>query len=177
MMIRHYPARWILASLALTLGLALGGCAGMFINPASIAPGTPAGQVVATLGQPTARYALPDGGQRLQYSQGPVGRRVYNVDLNAQGRTVRVEQALDETLFPQRIITDRWTRDDVLREYGPPMRVMTVQNFKGEIWIWRYLDPLAQPYQLYINIDRGNVVRGYSTVDEHLLYGRGRGGF
>jgi hypothetical protein len=152
------------------LGLLLGGCA----SPVSIVPGTPAAQIVATLGQPTARYALPGGGQRMQYSQQPMGRRVYNVDLDAQGRAVHVEQALDEALFPQRIAADHWKRDDVLREYGPPMRTMTVHNFDGQIWIWRYDDVIAGPRLLYIDVDRGGIVRGYSTVDERLLYGRSR---
>ena len=160
------------AALALTLSLLLGGCAGLLVNPAHIAPGTLAEQVVATLGQPTARYPLPGGGQRLQYSQEPMGYCVYNVDLDAQGRTVRVEQTLDDALFAQRIAPDHWTREDVLREYGPPMRRMTVHNFDGQIWVWRYYQVIAGPRQLYIDVDRGGVVRGYSTVDESLLYGR-----
>jgi hypothetical protein len=157
-------------ALSLALSLALGGCAGLFADPARIAAGTPVSQIVATLGQPTARYALPSGGQRLQYA---AERRVYNVDLDAQGRAVRVEQALDERLFAQRIAPGHWTRDDVLREYGPPMRQMTVRNFDGLIFVWRYDDVLAEPYLLYIDVDRGGIVRGYSTVDERLLWGRG----
>jgi len=156
--------------LALMLGLALGGCA----TPARIAPGTPASQIVAALGQPSARYPLPAGGQRLQYSEAPAGHRVYNIDLDAQGRAVRVEQALDETLFTQRIVIDRWTRQDVLREYGPPMRTMAVHNFKGQIWVWRYYDIIDGPRLLYIDVDRGGIVRSYSTVNESLVFGRGR---
>jgi hypothetical protein len=167
MPIKPFLTRRLTALSALVLSLVLGGCA----VPVNIAPGTPAGQVVAALGQPTARYPLPDGGQRLQYAQ---VRSVYNIDLDAQQRTVRVEQALSEALFPQRIVPDHWTRDDALREYGPPMRIMQVRNFNGSIWVWRYYDPLGQPYLLYINIDRGNVVRSYSTVDESLLFGRNR---
>ncbi|MDR0458157.1 MAG: hypothetical protein LBH10_03900 [Burkholderiaceae bacterium] len=158
------------AGCGIALALVLSGCA----LPVNVAPGMPASQVIAALGQPTARYTLPNGGQRLQYSQAPMGRRVYNVDLDAQGRAVGVEQALDETLFSRRIAINHWTRDDVLREYGPPMRAMTVHNFDGQIWVWRYYDPLAEPYRLYIDVDRGNIVRGYSTVDESLLLG-GRG--
>jgi hypothetical protein len=162
-----YSARWAALVLALVLVAVLGGCA----SPASIAPGTPASQIVATLGQPTARYALPGGGQRLQYSQQPMGYRVYNVDLDAQGRAVRVEQALDEALFMRRIVPDRWTREDVLREYGPPMRMMTVHNFDGQFWVWRYYDIMVGPRLLYIDVDRGGVVRGFSAVDERLVYG------
>jgi hypothetical protein len=161
-------------ALTLILGLMLGGALGGCASPGRIAPGTPASQIVAALGQPTARYPLPAGGKRLQYSQASMGRHVYNVDLDAQGRAARVEQALDETLFTQRIVIDRWTRQDVLREYGPPTRTMSVRNFKGQVWVWPYYDIIDGQRLLYINVDRGGIVRGYSTVDESLVDGRGR---
>jgi hypothetical protein len=132
-----------------------------------MAPGTPAADVVSALGQPTGRYPLADGGQRLQYSNEPAGQTVYNVDLDAGGRVARVEQALREVLFGQRIRPDVWTRDDVLREYGRPARTMGVHNFKGVIWVWRYMD--SQTYRLlFIDVDPGGVVRGWSVGDENL---------
>ena len=156
-----------LSRAALAAGLALTallvGCA----NPDQIPPGTAAADVVQTLGRPTGRYPLPEGGERLQYSRQPAGQQVFNVDLDAGGRVVRVEQALNETLFAQRIQPDRWTREDVLREYGPPAQTMGVHNFKGVIWLWRYADgPVWR--LLYIDIDPGGVVRGYSVGDESL---------
>ncbi|MDR0458156.1 MAG: hypothetical protein LBH10_03895 [Burkholderiaceae bacterium] len=160
-------AKRLTSCLALVLPFVLSGC----ISKVNIAPGTPASQIIATLGQPTARYTLPGGGQRLQYSEGPMGQHVYNIDLDAQERAVDVVQALDETLFAKRILVNNWTREDVLREYGQPTHTMTVRNFDGEIWTWRYLDPLSQRYQLYIDIDRGGVVRSYSTVAESQLLG------
>jgi hypothetical protein len=159
---------------ALASSAVLAGCAPLFADPTRIAPGTPDSRIIATLGQPTARYALPGGGLRLQYSQAPMGRRVYNVDLDAQGRAVRVEQTLDESLFPQRIAPDRWTREDVLREYGRPMRIMQVHNFDGQIWVWHYADLIAGARLLYIDIDRGGIVRGYSTADELSSFERSR---
>lgn len=135
--------------------------------PEKIAPGTPAAQVIEALGRPTARYPLAAGGERLQYTRQPAGQQVYNVDLDGQGRVTKVEQALNENLFAQRIQPDQWTRDDVLREYGPPARTMGVHNFDGVIWLWRYADgPVWR--LLYIDIDRAGVVRRYSVGDEPL---------
>ena len=149
------------AALATAAGLAA--CA----MPERIAPGTPAAEVLHTLGAPTARYPLPEGGERLQYTRQPAGQQVFNVDLDAQGRTLRVEQALNEALFAQRIQPNHWTKADVLREYGPPAQIIGVHNFKGDIWVWRYADgPVWR--LLYIDVDPGGTVRGYSVGDESL---------
>lgn len=157
---RLWRGAWVLAAVGL---VALAGCAA----PDRLTPGTLRDQVLGTHGQPTARYTAPDGGERLQYTMQPHGQRVYNVDLDRAGRVLRAEQALSEALFAQRIVPDRWTREDVLREYGPPSRTMGVRNFDGVVWVWRYADgPLAR--LLYIDIDRSGVVRGYSSGDEPL---------
>ena len=157
-------ARRVLRALGLVAAsLWLAACA----MPERIAPGTPAAQVLESLGRPSARYPLPDGGERLQYTRQPAGQQVYNVDLDGQGRVTRVEQALNEALFAQRIQPDKWTQGDVLREYGPPAQTMGVHNFKGAIWVWRYADgPVWR--LLYIDIDPGGVVRHYSVGDESL---------
>lgn len=159
---------WIerpLGALLLAAGMLLaGGCA----SPGGVAPGSPATELAQRLGPPTARYpATADAGERWQYSYQPAGQQVYNLDLDAQGRVARVEQALSEGLFGARIRPGRWTRDDVLREYGRPARVTRVHNFDGDIWVWRYLDGPTWRL-LYIDIDRAGVVRGWSSGDENL---------
>lgn len=154
-------------ALAGSLALLLGACA-LFVDPGRVAPGTPAADVVQQLGRPSGHYPAIDGAaERLQYSFQPAGQQVYNVDLDAAGRVARVEQALSEALFGQRIRTDAWTRDDVLREYGPPARTMGVHNFDGSIWVWRYIDGVTWRL-LFIDIDRAGVVRGWSSGDEPL---------
>ena len=150
------------ALLAALLAL-LAACA----SPARMAPGTPAAEVLHTLGAPTGRYPLPGGGERLQYSMQPAGQTVHNIDLDAQGRVVRVEQALSEALYGQRIQPNVWTRAEVLREYGRPAQTMGVHNFDGDIWIWRYEDGTIWRL-LFIDIDRAGVVRGWSNGDENL---------
>ena len=154
--------RWCGLLLCLAAAL-LAACA----NPLQIPPGTPATEVLSTLGQPTARYPLAGGGERLQYSSQPSGRTVYNVDFDPAGRLVRAEQALDEGLFPQRIKPNLWTREDVLREYGRPARIEGVHNFVGQIWVWRFLEgPVWR--LLFIDVDPGGVVRNWSAGDENM---------
>jgi hypothetical protein len=137
-------------------------------QPMSIRPGTPTAEVVRSLGLPTGRYALPDGGARLQYSLEPSGQTVFNVDLDASGHVVRVEQALSEALYDERIRPNVWTSADALREYGRPAYTMGVHNFVGTIWVWRYLDKGLTWRLLYIDIDPGGVVRNWSIGDEPL---------
>lgn len=163
-----FVIRRVLKALPAALGaLLLGACAAL-LNPDRVAPGTPAAQVLQRLGPPTARYpATAQAGERWQYSQQPAGRQVFNLDLDAQGRVVRVEQALGEARFGQRIQPDRWTREDVLREYGRPAQVTAVHRFDGDIWVWRYLDGPTWRL-LFIDIDRAGVVRGWSVGDENL---------
>ena len=153
--------------LGLLCAALLSGCA-LLADPGRVAVGTPLAQLRQELGAPTATYpATGSAGERLQYSYQPAGQRVFNIDLDAQGRVARVEQALSEALFPERIRPDHWTRADVLREYGPPARVMGVHNFDGDIWLWRYADgPVWR--LLHIDIDRSGVVRGWSSGDEPL---------
>ncbi|HMN21803.1 MAG TPA: hypothetical protein PKA16_10465 [Ottowia sp.] len=149
------------------VALLLAGCA-LFPDPERVAPGTPVAQVLEQLGRPSAHF--PAGGgmdERLQYSYQPGGQRVINLDLDDRGRVVRVEQVLNEALFAQRIEPDRWTRADVLREYGPPARIEQVHNFHGDIWVWRYLTGPTWRL-LFIDIDPTGVVRGWSTGDEPL---------
>lgn len=149
------------------LALWLGGCA-VLADPGRVAAGQTQAQVAQDQGRPTARYPAAGGvGERWQYSYQPSGQRVFNIDFDAQGRVTRVEQALSEPLFAQRIRPNVWTRADVLREYGPPARTMGVHNFQGDIGVWRYLDGVTWRL-LFIDIDPTGVVRGWSNGDEDL---------
>lgn len=158
--------RGLLAAAAAAASLLLAACA--LMGPARVAPGTSTAQVLAQAGQPTARYADDaTGGERWQYSYEPSGRRVYNVDFDAAGSVVRVEQAMSEALFAQRIQPGTWTRADVLREYGPPERTMRTHKFKGDIWVWRYENG-PFPRLLYIDLAPDGVVSGYTLGDEYI---------
>ena len=154
-------------STALLVAALLAGCAG---EPTRLALGTSREEALRQLGAPTAVYALPGGGERLQYSRAPAGTEVNNVDLDARGHVVSVVQALDERRFDRTIQpgVGRWQQTDVLRNYGRPYDVTKVASFDGDIWSWRYKWQNT-PRFLYIYLDPDGVVQRYHTGDDLML--------
>ncbi|MES2244761.1 MAG: hypothetical protein V4639_17965 [Pseudomonadota bacterium] len=125
----------------------LGGCA---LHPFSaVHPGMSQGDVVARLGQPGAVVAIPQG-TRLQYSGQPTGQFAFMVDLDASGRVLSVRQVLNARDFA-RIEPGKWTRDDVLREFGRPTRVDRVASWPGDILTYRWYDLQDLFYWVYLD--------------------------
>ncbi|VTU38887.1 hypothetical protein H6CHR_05333 [Variovorax sp. PBL-H6] len=155
------------APAALLAAALIAGCAG---EPTRLAMGSSREQTLSELGAPTAVYALPGGGERLQYSRAPAGFEVNNVDLDASRHVVAVRQELDERLFDRTIEPNvgRWREADVLRTYGRPFEITRVSSFDGNIWTWRYKWQNS-PRLLYIYIDPTGVVQRYHTGDDLML--------
>ncbi len=144
----------------------LAGCAS---DPSRLPLGVDRSQVLQQLGQPTATYQMPDG-QRLQYSRGPAGFAVFNIDLDASDHVHSVRQELYEGLFGSTIRPGEWRVDDVLRTYGPPQLQSRVTSFDGTVWSWRYLS-LNNRRFLYVYIDPTGLVDHYNVGDD-LGFGR-----
>jgi len=155
------PARRGLAGLLGAAILGLAGCAGV---PQWEKPGAARADVLARLGPPTAVHPLAQG-ERLQYSQQPAGTLVHNLDFDAAGRLVRVEQALQPAVFGQ-IELNRWTGADVLRLLGKPGLVERVARFDGDIWTYRFEESGGLRRRLHVHLDSGGVVRQILTTDE-----------
>jgi hypothetical protein len=141
--------------------LGLGGCSIFPIN--AVKPGMSRDEVVATMGQPTAAVALREG-TRLQYSGQPGGQYAFMVDLDAAGRVASVRQVLTEKDF-ERIELGKWTRDDVLREFGRPAFVERVASWNGDILTYRWYGMQDMFYWVYL--DGGQVVqKAHAGVEE-----------
>src|SRR5215469_13927232 len=85
---------------AVLCGTLLAGCAS---DPSRLPLGVDRAQALQQLGPPTSIYALPGAEERLQYSYGPAGFAVFNVDLDATGPVRSVRQELNEGLFANTI--------------------------------------------------------------------------
>lgn len=132
------PLRLNLAAPAALLAAALlAGCAGY--SPRAVKPGMAADEVVSAMGRPTARHALPGGGERLEYARGPLGLHTYMVDLDAQGRVVKWEQVLDEAHF--QALPPGISAEDLQRTLGRPAEVRRYARVPGDFWSYRFEDP------------------------------------
>jgi len=146
----------------LALGCALlMGCAS---DPSRVQPGRGRDQVLQQLGTPTAVYRTPTG-ERLQYSRGPAGFQVSNVDVDSAGRVYSVRQELDEGLFAGTIKPGEWRVEDVLFTYGQPYQQTRVTSFNGTVWSWRYLQINNRRF-LYIYVDPTGRVDHYNVGDD-----------
>ncbi|MGV3681601.1 MAG: hypothetical protein ACO1PM_18040 [Acidovorax sp.] len=153
------------AVLALVAGLA--GCA----VPSREPLGTPRAQVLARLGQPTSVHPLAQG-ERLLYSQLPAGTEVYNLDFDAAGRLVRTEQVLTQTRL-ESIPLDQWAVADLLRTFGPPLRVERVARWNGDIWTYRFKQG-SDPRFAHVHLDPSGVVRRIGFTDDIPNTDKGR---
>lgn len=128
----------------------LSGCA---LQPfSSVTPGMSREEVVTRLGQPGAVVALGSG-SRLQYSGQPVGQFAFMVDLDASGKVLRARQVLNARDF-ERIELGKWTREDVLREFGRPASVDHVALWKGDILTYRWRDVQDMFYWVYLDANQ-----------------------
>lgn len=154
----HRLCRFMLLPL---MGLAIAGCA---TDPSRLPLGSTRAEAVQQMGQPTATYPMPGGGERLQYSRAPSGYQVNNVDLDAAGRVVAVTQALDNPIHDSPIVIGQWREADVLRTFGRPYQVTRVTSFGGPIWSWQFMD-LSMPRLFYVYFDPDGVVVRYFAGD------------
>jgi hypothetical protein len=144
--------------LAATLSsMALAGCAGY--SPSEVRPGQTAEDVQRSMGEPTGRHAMPDGGERLEYARGPLGMYTFMVDLDASGRVTGWAQVHEEKSFNQ--LKNGMTAEEVLRMIGHPWATLRVGRQNVTVWSYRYRNPICNWFQVSIG-DNGEVVQtGY----------------
>ncbi|MES2686644.1 MAG: hypothetical protein V4706_07450 [Pseudomonadota bacterium] len=147
--------------LFVSAALWLGGCSVFPIS--SVKPGMSREEVVSTMGAPTAAVNLQQG-TRLQYSGQPGGQFAFMVDLDAAGRVASVRQVLNEKDF-ERIVLGKWSKADVLREFGPPALIERVGSWNGDILTYRWYGMQDMFYWVYL--DGGQVVqKAHAGVEE-----------
>jgi len=130
--------------------------------------GTPLADVTARLGQPTATYAEPGGGQVLEYRGQPMGQFQHIATIGADGRLVSYDQVLTSENFAK-VQLNRWTRDDILRHFGQPAEMGRVRLDDREVWSYRYKEDKVwnSMMNVYFNA-RGVVIRLQNTPDPLL---------
>ncbi|MEM5328992.1 hypothetical protein VSR34_20700 [Paraburkholderia sp. JHI2823] len=124
--------------------LALAGCAQPWQQ---FHAGDDAQAVVARFGPPAEIYDLPDGGKRLMWPTQPMGETTTAADIDASGKVVNLRQVLQPNEF-YRAEIGKWTRTDVLVNFGRPVETAYFPLMKKEAWTYRYLEDNVW-YMLY----------------------------
>jgi hypothetical protein len=128
------------------VALASAGCVNMN-NPTRLVPGASADEIRQWLGEPSGRYPLAGGAQRLEYARGPFGKQTWMLDVDAEGRLTSATQVLIETQV--NAIRAGATADEVLRTIGRPSNVGYVGWHKTQtVWSYRYASPFCQWFQV-----------------------------
>ena len=160
------------AALCVTLVLSLSACAPMLRRTPPA--GAALAEVTARLGKPDAVYPDPAGGQVLEYRGQPMGQFQHMARIGADGRLLSYEQVLTSENFA-RIEANRWTRDEVLRNFGRPAEVVRARLQDGEIWSYRYKEKGVWNSLMNVEFNaRGIVLRTYHSADP-LLDSRSKG--
>jgi hypothetical protein len=155
----------ILAALCLA---GLSGCTVM----TDVKPGTPLTDVEKQFGKPTTACKLPDGGQRMVWSQQPSGQYAWATEVDAAGRVGSVTQILDDREF-NKLGDGVWTPERVQCQFGPPEEITKV-GFGNDIkvvWSYRYRQYNTWYMLMYVffDADGKQVIQHYPGPDPWYL--------
>lgn len=127
-----------MAMVLLLAAAALGGCAG-FDGRGLLAGQSSESEVVALMGAPSHRVALPNGDSALYFSRLPEGRSVYVVKLGPNGVMKSIEQRLVRANL-RFVFVGTSTKKDVLELFGPAGRVSRDPRRPLESWEYKYYE-------------------------------------
>lgn len=134
---------------ALSLAVLVAACA-----MPTVGAGEARESVLARWGQPTARYAMAAGAERLEYASGPYGRTTWMIDIDVGGRVTAASQVLNEAHFADfQGRAPGMSRSALLRELGRPGEVKGAGLMGGELWSWRYPTNDCLWFQVAIDTD------------------------
>jgi len=138
------------------------------------AAGTPMAEVTARLGKPDAVYPDPEGGQVLEYRGQPMGQFQHMARIGPDGRLLSYEQVLTTENFA-RIELNRWSKDDILRNFGRPAEVSRDRVNDDEVWSYRYKEKGVWNSMMNVYFNRRGIVRRMGNTPDPLLDERFKG--
>lgn len=155
--------RKLVLSAATAALVLVAGCAS--VNPGGLKPGASAEDIRAQMGTPRATYALPGGGQRLEFRGS--GPNTFMLDVDAAGRLVSVTQVLNEANF--RNIVAGMTQQQVLMTLGRPDDISRVGRQRDEVWSWHFRNIDCQWFQVSFGSDGRTLGGGAATMTPACL--------
>lgn len=139
------PVRQFVATTGLALLAACGG------NMATLPAGTSLAAIEKQYGKPDFQCTLPNGTERVIWTQQPMGQYAWGSDLDANGNPVKIELLLQDSQFAK-LGSGRWTPDDVRCAFGPPAKIETVglPSLTQTVWSYRYRESGAWNSLMYV---------------------------
>ena len=130
---------------------AMAGCAQL----TDIPPGARIGEVYAQFGQQQVQCPLPGGGERVVWTQQPMGQYAWGANVDADGRIDRVTPVLTDENFAK-LSTGSWTPDRLTCEFGPPAFIDQVgmPSVREYVWNYRYREAGAWNSLMYVYMGR-----------------------
>jgi len=150
--------------LACATALALGACAQPWQR---FQPGDDASTVIAKLGPPKEIYPLPHGGKRLMWPTQPYGETTTVADVDASGKVLDARQVLQVSEFYKAEV-GKWTRDDVLVNFGRPEETAYYPLMKREVWSYRYMEDGVWYMLFHFYFDDNGVLRQLQKTPDPL---------
>ncbi|CDY79582.1 Probable lipoprotein transmembrane [Caballeronia glathei] len=138
-----------------TAVVAVAGCAG---SQPPVEAGADQSAVIARLGPPKETYDLPGGGKRLMWPTQPMGTTTTAADIDASGKVLSVRQVLLDNEF-YRAEVGKWTRDDVLVNFGRPFETSYYTRMKMQVWSYRYVENNIQHLIFSFYFDDQGILR------------------
>jgi hypothetical protein len=146
-----YGIHALLATLLLTLN------ACVILRSPPVAIGEPEAEVIAKLGNPTAR--LRDGPEQLlEYARGPWGQQTYMARISPEGKLTSYEQVLTLQKFAT-LKPGEATKADVLRTIGHPSETSYLSLSQLEVWSYPYKESGAWDSIMHVHFDNNGTVR------------------
>jgi hypothetical protein len=158
------------AAMVIAAVAALAGCA----TPDQTAPGATRAQVIDKFGKPVAVYALPGGGERLEYQIGPYQQFAQMVDVGTDGLVIRASQVRTAENFG-RLKVGVDTPETVLREFGQPWQIQRYSLSKLTAYLYPYKETEFWNLMMAVHFDDSGVLqRVESGPDPRFVGGRDR---
>jgi hypothetical protein len=144
--------------------LALTGCAQPWQQ---FQPGEDQSAIIARLGPPREVYELPGGGRRLMWPTQPLGVTTVAADVDASGKILNVRQVLQAREF-YRAEIGKWTREDVLINFGRPVQTAFFRRTQREVWSYRYVENNITHLLFNFSFDTNGILRETQKTPDPL---------
>jgi len=131
------------------------GCAVMDFQ--KLAPGrSTEADVRRALGEPAMVLPAADGSRQLAFPTGPFGTQTWMAYVSAEGRLLRLEQALTDDNLQR--VSRGISQDEVLRLIGPPWRRVDFANKRQVAWDYRFQDTWGYLVDYAVMVDERGIV-------------------